>query len=92
MFSPTLNKILAAVLLSLECISLISHFHMVYMIRKLRQKQHFHISLQHIVFWELTFWHNTAQAVAQHKYDFLHKNLMYKLLIENLCSVVGCTG
>lgn len=92
MFSPALNKILAAVLPSLECISLISHVHMVYMTRQLRQKKRFHISLQHIVFWELTFWHNTAQAVAQQKYDFLCENLIYKLLIENLCSVVGCTG
>lgn len=63
-----MNKMLAAVLLSLECISLISHVNMVYMTRQVRQKQNFHISLQHIVFWELMFWHNTTQAVAQQKY------------------------
>ena len=65
---------------------------MVYMTRQLRQKQNFHISLQHIVFWELTFWHNTTQAVAQQKYHLLCENLVYKLLIENPCSAVGWTG
>lgn len=82
---------LAAVLLSLVCISLIPHVNMAYMTRQLRQKQNFHISLQHIVFWELTFWHNTIQAVAQQKDHLLYKNLAYKLLIENPCSAVGLT-
>lgn len=64
---------------------------MVYMTRQTK-KQNFNISLQHIVFWELTFWHNTRHAVAQQKYHLLCENLVYKLLIENPCSALAGLG
>lgn len=85
-----MKKMLAAVLLSLACISLIPHVNTVYVTRQTK-RQNFNISFQHTEFWELTFWHNAREAVAQQK-NHLLRELVYKLLIENPWSALVGSG